>query len=153
VRTYWCTARYPVCRLCAVDSHRSSAAATRTVTGNEIRQRRWWMSRSSSRSTPASSDRGTAYSIWWNCTRRREVKTRWDGSTYSRRPSSPVATRFTSGITARTRCPTAQVSPNSPLDTSSSSSRCRQRGSGPGAEPAGTRLFRVTRQSWVCGNH
>ena len=83
----------------------SSAAATRTSTGNEMRSPLRSIHRRIASNAGRIAANGKAYSISLKRTRRGEVKTRYDASTYSRAENRRVASLFIGGMADGTTWP------------------------------------------------
>ena len=143
---------YPVSLPYAVESQRSSAAATRTSIGNEMRHCHRSMTARTACRAAGTAERGRAYSISRKRTSRRVVNTEAELSVNCRWPVNRVASRLTPGVTAGTRVPMVQASDSAVLDTSTSSIQRRTGGSGATGSAAFSLEFVLVSAVSVCGN-
>jgi len=111
-----------------VDSQISSAAATRTSTGNITGSASRGTAARSSPSTSRSDSRGTAYSDSTNRTRRGVTNTWCDGAEYDRFESVPAANLLSGLMSAGTARPVRHSAPNAAFSITSYSKKCRHAG-------------------------
>jgi hypothetical protein len=127
----------------------SSAAATRTSTGNITGSASRGTAVRSSASTPSRDSRGTAYSDSTNRTRRGVTNTWCDGAEYERLERVAAASRLSGLISGGTARPVRHSAPNAAFSITSYSRNRRQLGIRGGVQggrpPRATELLRLTR--------
>src|SRR5579859_3749074 len=123
-------AMYAESRPYPVDSQMSSAAATRTSTGNMTGNDSLGTAARSPASTSGNDSRGTAYSDSTNLTRRLVTNTRCDASVYDLADKDADVTEFSVGMSRFTRRPTRHIAPNAAFSITSYSQNRRQPGMG-----------------------
>ena len=131
----------------------SSAAATRTSTGNMTGADSLGTAARSEARTSSRDSRGTAYSDSTKRTRRGVTNTSCDTAVYVRADSAPEDSRFSGGISAGTIRPVRHKAPNAVFSITENSHQRRHPGiaGGTSAESA-KRLFRFTSALRPYGN-